>query len=505
MSDSSPSAEPFRADLSEGIEVGTYLAILELIDEGLLIVSDETILEVNSAACRWLERDYRELVKAPLETLFPSPEAFLQARARWFIRGESRGSITLALPAGRTREFRFIAAARLRPGLHAILISPDIIRELYRDALHPDAFWLKIAATTTQPIWILDESERLIAANTSGKALFPHPRPPLLEPIHRHALIRWITLSGTPFASIEGVTPQPLRAKVILGPKPGWRVLLIDWPADQNSGQQISPNQPPSLARDLALSSADVFTIVIAPVVDVRTGQLAGAEALLRWHHPAAGTIAWEAITPLLTHRDSNRALLKGLLTHTIAWVTRWRTPLAINLDARQLAHHDTLSLLKQSWEAAKLPWQLLQLEIEEEAFARLTATQIGELLDFGRKGVRILADNVGSSACALGLLARLPVQAMKIAAPWVQAIGRDERAEQLIDGLIHLGTALGFSVAAHGVATPAQRDFLAALGCYYQQGPVFGPTVPAHQPLILKAAASPAAASPPDTSADPR
>ncbi len=108
--------EPFRPDLSEGVEIGLYLALLELVDQGILIVSDEQILEANSAACQLLERPYRTLIKAPLESLFPTPQAFLRARARWFIQNETRGSIALALPNGQTRHFRFTAAARLRPG-----------------------------------------------------------------------------------------------------------------------------------------------------------------------------------------------------------------------------------------------------------------------------------------------------------------------------------------------------------------------------------------------------
>lgn len=61
-----PPSEPFRPDFSEGAETGLYLALLELIDEGLILTSDETILEANTAACRLLERDYRDLIRQPL-------------------------------------------------------------------------------------------------------------------------------------------------------------------------------------------------------------------------------------------------------------------------------------------------------------------------------------------------------------------------------------------------------------------------------------------------------
>ncbi len=117
-------AEPFVPDLSEGAETGVYLALLELLDEGLIITGDEVILDANSAACRLLGRDYRQVAGRPLVELFPSERAFLDARLRLFIEGDRRGLLPFALPDGSLRELRYIAAPRLRPGIHALVISP---------------------------------------------------------------------------------------------------------------------------------------------------------------------------------------------------------------------------------------------------------------------------------------------------------------------------------------------------------------------------------------------
>jgi diguanylate cyclase (GGDEF)-like protein len=119
-----PSADdPFVPDLSEGAEAGVYLALLELLDEGLIITGDEVILDANSAACRLLDRDYRELAGRALADLFPDGQAFLAARARLLIQGERRGSLVFALPAGGQRTLDFVAAPRLRPGIHAVILS----------------------------------------------------------------------------------------------------------------------------------------------------------------------------------------------------------------------------------------------------------------------------------------------------------------------------------------------------------------------------------------------
>jgi EAL domain-containing protein (putative c-di-GMP-specific phosphodiesterase class I) len=117
--------ELFIPDFSEGAEVGVYLALLELIDEGLIITGDESIIDVNSAACRLLGRSYRQLAGQPLADLFADGHAFLEARERLLIRGEARGVIGLVLPDGRVHDFPYIAVPRLRPGIHAIVLSHE--------------------------------------------------------------------------------------------------------------------------------------------------------------------------------------------------------------------------------------------------------------------------------------------------------------------------------------------------------------------------------------------
>lgn len=241
---SDDSAEPFKPDLSEGLENGLYLALLELIDEGLIIASDEMILDANDAACRLLERSYGQLVRQPLATLFPTEQAFLTARGRLFIQGQMRGSLHLALPGGRVREMRFCAAARLRPGLHALILSPDYLAEAGPEALAGDSLWPRLAAALEQPVVVVDDQERIAAANAPALRRLPLAREGLVgRRLDEFLAIRWPAPGAEPLARLEPPGGEAETARLLPGPRPGWRLLILPPERDAAAG---SPPQPTS-------------------------------------------------------------------------------------------------------------------------------------------------------------------------------------------------------------------------------------------------------------------
>ncbi|BAL23452.1 EAL domain-containing protein [Azoarcus sp. KH32C] len=231
--------EPFIPDFSEGAETGLYLALFELLDEGLIITGDEIVLEANSAACRLLERDYRQIAGKPLCDLFPSERDFLDARARLFIQGEMRGSLRVALPGERHRDLRFVAAARIRPGIHALILSPDIIAEAYANAPFTDeppadTVWPRLAAAVEQPVIVIDENERIAATNAAALEALGLKRGSIVG----HALnacmeVEWPGVNASPVACLQVPgRAEAIHARVLPGPKPDWRLLILP-PADQ--------------------------------------------------------------------------------------------------------------------------------------------------------------------------------------------------------------------------------------------------------------------------------
>jgi diguanylate cyclase (GGDEF)-like protein len=239
-------AETFAPDLSEGAETGVYLALLELLDEGLIITGDEVILDANGAACRLLERDYRQIAGRPLANLFPSERAFLDARARLFIHGETRGSLRIALSGGRTQDFRFIAAARLRPGIHALIISPDPLAKPDAGKRRPqDIIWPKLAAALAQPVIVVDDRDRINAANQAALTSLGVDREELVGQSATARLgITWPAEGAAPLARLQ---PDDARsaasARVFTGPRPGWRLLLVS----PQTG--LTPPMPPTAAQ----------------------------------------------------------------------------------------------------------------------------------------------------------------------------------------------------------------------------------------------------------------
>jgi diguanylate cyclase (GGDEF)-like protein/PAS domain S-box-containing protein len=227
-----PDDEPFVPDLSEGGEASLYLALLELIDEGVIVASDELILEVNGAACRLLERSYRELVGQSLGTLFPDEQAFLNARARLFIQGEMRGSLQISLPGGRRRDLRFVGAARLRPGVHALVLSPDYLAEAIDPAtvaVEADRLWPRLAAALEQPVIVLDGTRRVAAANSAALRALGRTRAELVGRDLADSLLVDLPEgdAGQGAVVARGPTGEQHVGRLLPGPKPGWQLLLL--------------------------------------------------------------------------------------------------------------------------------------------------------------------------------------------------------------------------------------------------------------------------------------
>jgi diguanylate cyclase (GGDEF)-like protein/PAS domain S-box-containing protein len=212
------------------------------------------------------------------------------------------------------------------------------------------------------------------------------------------------------------------------------------------------------------------------PKVDVRTGELAGIEALTSWQHPERGLITPGEFVPAAEKTGLIQPFTRYVLDEALRQVTRWereghRVEVAVNLSMRNL--HDLelprdLSALLQKWE---LPGDRLTVEITESAIVSdpaRTADVIRRLKDLG---VGVSIDDFGTGYTSLAYLARLAITQLKIDRSFVLSMDSDADDAAIVRSIITLGHDLGLEVVAEGVETRAIYDKLALLGCDTIQG----------------------------------
>ena len=528
-----PPSEPFVADFSEGLETGLYLALLELIDEGLIITGDETIIEVNSAACRLLERDYRQLAGKPLADVFPSERAFLDARARLLIQGEMRGSLTVSLPGGRHRALRFIAAARIRPGIHALILSPDLIAETYAERPRGDTLWARLAALIDQPVIVLDADARVTAANATALRTLGLKREALVgTALTHHFEVQWQGTGEQRSVDLRATTTaiapagRSLHANVLPGPKPGWQVLVVpasgrptpttastSEPADGTGSPRPGPSAASTevatspLRHDPSGAAAptspdDEFQALITaaaraidlnqlgvhfqPLVDARTGTLRSGEALLRWQHPTLGLLPFNRFLAPARQGGLIARMGEWILNAACRYAAGWPrgdgrgTGLTVNVAAEQVFAGDLVDKVRKALSMSGLDPLALELDIEEAVLASGWPDLAPTLSALRALGVRLAVDGYGHGLSAIRQLKQCPFGALKLDPELVSEVGHREDSEAVIEAIAGMGGILGLEVLARGVETRAQQAFLSALGCHLQQGPLFGPPMSA-------------------------
>ncbi|MFB9990559.1 putative bifunctional diguanylate cyclase/phosphodiesterase [Deinococcus oregonensis] len=232
------------------------------------------------------------------------------------------------------------------------------------------------------------------------------------------------------------------------------------------------------------------FRLEYQPQLDTRTGELVGAEALLRWQHPELGLILPGEFIPL--------AEVTGLIVPIGAWVLRqaclqaaaWvkQVPhlrMAVNLSARQFQQPDLISTVTRAMKAAGLEPHHLELELTESMLvqvqdAETTLERLKEL------GVRVVVDDFGTGYSNLAYLKQYPIDALKIDATFTAKVGGElalaMRDEVLVKAVMNLAHALDLAVTVEGVERPEQLEFLRRNNCDYVQGYLLGPPQEAGQ-----------------------
>lgn len=231
----------------------------------------------------------------------------------------------------------------------------------------------------------------------------------------------------------------------------------------------------------------DEFEVHMQPVIAMRDGTVAAAEALLRWRHPVDGLIPpgeWLGV-----------AERSGMMPRLGAWVLdescrqamTWpvdpgtgRPPAVhVNVSARQVDAGGFATSVSDALARHGLAPDRLVLELTETYLAELHESMIDELRVIAASGVRIAADDFGTGYSPLTRVTELPVAIIKIDKAFVAGLETDHRAAAIVRCLIDLASTLGLEIVAEGVEGAAQRDLLLDMGCELAQGFLWTPAMP--------------------------
>jgi diguanylate cyclase (GGDEF)-like protein len=216
------------------------------------------------------------------------------------------------------------------------------------------------------------------------------------------------------------------------------------------------------------------------------SGQVIGAEALVRWQHPERGMVYPGEFIPLA--EDTGLIVLLGYQVLEIAcaqlaaWARRPETAhltLAVNVSARQFSLPNVVEQVMALIDDSGAPANRLKLELTESLLLDNAEDIIAKMMALKTRGVCFSLDDFGTGYSSLSYLKRLPLDQLKIDQSFVRDVLTDANDAAIARTVVALGHSLGLAVIAEGVETEAQRDFLAESGCHAYQGYFFSRPLP--------------------------
>lgn len=288
-----------------------------------------------------------------------------------------------------------------------------------------------------------------------------------LKPEMRRALEQLSCLSGLQMLGVLSKPTQVYRLQDMLG--------------RYAARQQVPRTEPPPHAR--LPSERDVrqglargqFKAWFQPKFNMNTAALAGAEALVRWEHPARGLLLPKDFLAAVLAYDLIDEMLKQLLEQGMDLLCTLRRQglsleLAFNLHASQLARDDLVEHIEQVLQCHDFPGATLLFEVAENGLLDIPRATRENLSRLRRLGCGLSIDDFGMGFSSLTLLCQLPFNQLKLDGQLVRSI-EDPRTRAMVTSTAALARALGMSLVIEGVGSQVIRDGLVAMGCSFGQG----------------------------------
>ncbi len=268
--------------------------------------------------------------------------------------------------------------------------------------------------------------------------------------------------------------------------------------AEMNEHAQRRMQMESELRRALNDNTLRVF---YQPLVDLASGTIAGAEALLRWDSPSFGPISPEEFIPLAEHIGIIGSIGEWVLGIACQRARAWREThpgfrVAVNVSTRQFKREGLVDAIRAALDAAQLDAGGLEVEVTESVVLDDAGDASRVLAEIGALGTCLTVDDFGTGYSSLSYLTRFPFARLKIDRSFVRGLPDDESSAALVDGIIALAHSLSIGVTGEGVETEEQMAFLRERGCNEAQGFLFGEAVDAEAFEALLASGLPTTAA---------
>ncbi|WP_284757139.1 sensor domain-containing phosphodiesterase [Agrobacterium sp. fls2-241-TYG-188a] len=225
-----------------------------------------------------------------------------------------------------------------------------------------------------------------------------------------------------------------------------------------------------------ALTATDQLSLVFQPRMDLRTGEIGSAEALLRWDHPVLGPISPVEFIPVIEASSFARQLTDWVVDEALSNLASWGAhglhfKLSINLSAANLDEQDFFERIMSKLSTHMVRPDQIELELTETVMMKETEGAFGLLDKLKSAGFQLAIDDFGTGYSSIAYLQKLPADVVKIDRSFVSEMENGNRERTLVRSMIDLAHSLAYRVVAEGVETVEAVNLLRAMGCDELQG----------------------------------
>ncbi len=223
------------------------------------------------------------------------------------------------------------------------------------------------------------------------------------------------------------------------------------------------------------------FSLVYQPQVNLRTGEIVGVEALLRWEHPEHGAISPSEFIPFAEESGLIIDIGYWVVKTACAELSRWRTAglpeirMSINISACQLMEDNIVINIINIMKDYDVPGSCIELEITENAIMDDMDSIIRKLQELSSHGITIAIDDFGTGYSSLSYLHKLPIHTLKIDRTFLKESRINKGDNTIINTIVAMAKGLSLNVIAEGVESQAQLEYLREIDCSEAQGFLFG------------------------------